>query len=473
MTQPSSDPARSLLGSPLKMQSAQAILLPDHSENLTESLHWRRASALLRRFEQTRKATEELCQPLQREDYVIQSMPDASPPKWHLGHTSWFFDRFVLAVFAQGYRPFHPLYDFIFNSYYVAVGNRVERSKRGLLSRPTVDETYRYRKWVDEQIVELLSGLANLEGSSLAPSQAVALLARIEVGIQHEQQHQELLLTDIKNAFWANPLKPAYRIRAARPAAPRTAQGSGALAMRFVEHEGGLVEIGHDGERFAFDNEKPRHKTFLEPYSIGSRLVTCGEYLEFMQAGGYDKPELWLSDGWKARNEEGWSAPLYWEKIGQSWWQFTLGGMRSVEEREPVAHVSFYEAAAYAAWKGARLPTEAEWENAACLTREVSGNLLESGEHHPVPVQPAEAKRGIAQLYGDVWEWTASPYQAYPGYAPFAGDLSEYNGKFMCNQMVLRGGSCATPGDHIRPTYRNFFTPSSRWQFSGFRIALR
>jgi ergothioneine biosynthesis protein EgtB len=380
------------------------------------------SAALLERYRAVRQATERLCEPLTIEDYGLQSMPECSPPKWHLAHTTWFFETFALAEFERGFRPHHPQFNFLFNSYYEAVGERWPRSARGLLSRPTVAEVREYRVAVDGQMAELLGG-------SVDPK----LAAIVELGLNHEQQHQELLLTDLKHAFGLNPLRPA--LLSGEPPASRQE------AQHWRDFATGIREIGWAGTGFAFDNESPRHRIFLESFQMASRPVTCGEYLAFIANGGYRRPEFWLSDGWGARAERGWQAPLYWEQDGDRWKVFTLHGLRPLDKEAPVCHVSYYEADAYARWAGARLPTEGEWETA-------------EGEQA-----------------GRVWEWTASPYVAYPGYRPAPGAVGEYNGKFMCNQFVLRGGSWATPAGHIRPTYRNFFPPEARWQFSGLRLA--
>jgi ergothioneine biosynthesis protein EgtB len=405
-------------------------------------------------YREVRRATEALCAPLEVEDYVLQSMPDASPAKWHLAHTAWFFETFVLAPHRPGYRPFHPQFAMLFNSYYNAVGPRWPRSQRGLLSRPTVAEVYRYRAHVDEQMAALF------EPASADLPRRVADV--IVLGLNHEQQHQELLLTDLKHALAANPLRPAYR-EAAPP-------GGKPPALEWQTFPAGVVWVGHDGDGFAFDNESPRHREFLEGFRLASRPVTNGEFLAFLADGGYERPELWLSDGWAARQAHGWAAPLYWERERGGWTALTLAGPRSIDPDEPVCHVSYYEADAFARWAGARLPTEAEWETAAA-TAPVAGHFAEAGHYHPAVAAAAEDRGPIYQLYGDVWQWTASPYVAYPGYAPPPGALGEYNGKFMCNQIVLRGASCATPRGHARRTYRNFFPPEARWQFTGVRLA--
>ncbi len=380
-------------------------------------------------------------------------MIDTSPVKWHLAHTSWFFETFVLAAHSPNYRPFQPEFRTLFNSYYNTVGPQPLRTERGLLTRPALADVQAYRRRVDAQMLSLLETAQEL---------AAALLDVIELGIHHEQQHQELILTDVKHLFSRNPLRPSYR-----PSAPSPAENSKPLTWH--AHAEGLQRVGHTGADFAFDNEKPNHRVFLHAFELTSRLVTNEEYLAFMDDQGYQRPELWLSDGWNAVQRYGWRAPLYWEQDAGCWQLFTLSGPRTWRGSEPVCHVSYYEADAFARWARARLPREAEWELAA-QQQTVRGNFCEAGFLHPVPVS-SESNGGPAQLFGDVWEWTQSPYLPYPGYAPPAGALGEYNGKFMCNQIVLRGGSCATPASHIRATYRNFFFPEARWQFSGIRLA--
>jgi ergothioneine biosynthesis protein EgtB len=408
---------------------------------------------LLARFQAVRKMTESLARPLSPEDCQIQSMPDASPVKWHLAHTTWFFETFILAPHANGYQAFHPSFAYLFNSYYNAVGDRLPRSRRGLITRPTLEEAYAYRAATDRAI----AGYLESAGETLPASVADV----IELGLNHEQQHQELILTDIKHALAQNPLRPAYSEGVGKPSRAKV----GRMGWSFVE--GGIKWLGHEGLGFAFDNEIPRHRVFCEPFELSSRAVTSGEFLAFMADGGYDRPELWLSDGWHVAKTQEWKSPLYWEKHDGEWWLNTLGGTRTVTDAEPVCHVSYYEADAFARWAGARLPTEAEWESAARDTQP-DGNFLECGHFHP---QAALDGAGIAQCFGDVWEWTGSPYTPYPGSRPTAGALGEYNAKFMCNQLVLRGGSCATPASHIRATYRNFFPPEARWQFTGIRLA--
>jgi ergothioneine biosynthesis protein EgtB len=406
-------------------------------------------------YREVRALTEALCSPLAIEDYGIQSMPDASPAKWHLAHTTWFFETFVLTDANPSYRPLHPQYCYLFNSYYNAIGPFWPRSQRGLLARPTVTEIYRYREHVDTALRELLV----LENHSLTPE----IQERIVLGLNHEQQHQELLLTDLKHAFAANPLNPVYR-EIATAAATSTEQ------CHWLRYDGGLGWIGHDNPGFAYDNERPRHQVYLAPFELASRLITCGEYQEFIRDGGYLRPELWLSDGWAVRCREDWQAPLYWELRENGWMSMTLGGLKPIPDMEPVCHISYYEADAFARWASARLPTEAEWETAANRCS-IKGTFLDPERLHPQPLHASLGHERLAQMFGEVWQWTSSPYIAYPGYRTSDGALGEYNGKFMCNQMVLRGGSCATPPSHIRRTYRNFFPPAARWQFTGIRLA--
>ncbi len=409
---------------------------------------------LLAAYRAVRRATHALCEPLVTEDYVVQSMPDVSPTKWHLAHTSWFFETFLLGPHRAGYRPFDERFAYLFNSYYVTVGDRHCRQNRGLLSRPTVDEVYAYRRHVDAEMEALLADLSRAEVEALSPL--------LDIGLNHEQQHQELMLTDIKHVFWVNPLRPAYR-----PAPP--ADDAPPAPMRWIKFDGGLREIGHDASpsAFAFDNESPRHRVYLEPYELGSRLVTNGEYKAFMADGGYDRADLWLSAGIATAKAEAWRAPLYWIEQDGRWLHHTLWGLRPVDDAEPVCHVSLYEADAFARWAGARLATEAEWE-VASESVAIEGNFVDAGRGHVAPAPPGP---GLRQMFGDVWEWTGSAYLGYPGYRPPPGALGEYNGKFMCNQFVLRGGSCATPRSHVRRTYRNFFPPDARWQFTGIRLA--
>ncbi len=381
-------------------------------------------SAMLADYASVRRRTEALAAPLSVEDQNLQSMPDASPTKWHLAHTTWFFEAVLLAKFDPAYVPFDPAFNYLFNSYYEGLGPRHPRPQRGLLSRPSVDEILEYRLHVDEAMAQLIEA----RGAQIAPL--------LTLGLHHEQQHQELILTDILHAFSCNPLLPAYT-----PAKPQAARAPHDAA--WIEHAGGVVEIGHDGNGFAFDNEGPRHKVLLHPFRIAARPVSNGDFLRFIADGGYRRPEFWLSDGWAMVQRDALNAPLYWLGDAAGWRQFSLHGPPALEEHAPASHLSFYEAAAYAAWAGARLPTEFEWEAMA------------------------------AKLHGqgEVWEWTRSSYDPYPGFRPFEGEAAEYNGKFMSGQIVLRGGSIATPAGHIRPSYRNFFPPSARWQFSGLRLA--
>lgn len=416
--------------------------------------------SLIDRYLMARRFTEQLCEPLSAEDCSIQSMPDVSPTRWHLAHTTWFFETLVLAE-TPDYELFDPHYGYLFNSYYNTFGAQFPRPQRGLLSRPGLVEVLGYRRYVDEQMERLL-----LEGGGRFTAQ---LAGTTEIGIHHEQQHQELILTDIKHVLSHNPLAPVYRPGSAR-------QSSSLPSPGWSDFGEGLRWIGHDGNGFAYDNESPRHRVYLEPFAVNSRLVTCGDYLEFMIDHGYARPELWLSDGWRTVCERDWKAPLYWVEQDVGWLQFTLSGLREVDPVEPVCHVSYFEADAFARWAGARLPTEAEWEVAA-EDQLIEGNfadtllvLAEGAGIHPSPSHEAGPAKP-AWMFGDVWEWTASPYVAYPGYKPSPGAIGEYNGKFMCNQFVLRGGSCATSSNHIRRTYRNFFAPDARWQFSGLRLA--
>jgi ergothioneine biosynthesis protein EgtB len=388
---------------------------------------------------------------------MVQSCADASPAKWHLAHTGWFFETFILSPHLSGYRPLDPNYRDLFNSYYNAIGQQPDKALRNTFSRPSLEEVQKYRRHVDEHMERLLQ--------SNPASEAVLQLT--ELGINHEQQHQELLVTDIKHAFWSNPLQPAYQTAAS------TQKPGAALPQKAQGHAEGLREVGADGGSFHFDNEAPRHKVFTPAFRFASRMATCGEYLAFMADRGYERPELWLSDGWKAVQSHRWVAPLYWEKEGKDWFLFTCSGRRKIEESEPVCHVSYYEADAFARWAGARLPTEFEWEIAGAPLP-VEGNFMESGRFHPAaasPPKPNAPADDPLQMFGDVWEWTASAYLPYPGFKPAPGALGEYNGKFMSGQMVLRGGSCATPASHIRASYRNFFPPETRWQFSGVRLA--
>lgn len=409
------------------------------------------AEELMRLFARTRQRTLSLAQPLSPEDCALQSMPDASPVKWHLAHTSWFFETFILEH-AAGYQVFDPAYRVLFNSYYVAVGDRHPRPERGLISRPDLSDILRYREHVDKGMMEAAS--AGLDASQLK---------LLELGINHEEQHQELILTDLKHLLWKNPLRPTYQATwPLTPVEPGPAQ--------WLAFPAGLHEIGHSGDSFAFDNESPRHREYSQGFEIRSHPVTHGDFIAFIEDGGYCRPELWLSAGWDCVSQNHWQAPMYWEQIDGDWHTFTLHGMAKVDPHTPICHVSYFEADAFARWANARLPTEVEWEVAAagCL---INGNFLESDAFHPLPRRGHSDDSQPSQIFGDVWEWTSSDYSAYPGFRPAPGAVGEYNGKFMCGQYVLRGGSCATPERHIRATYRNFFPPSARWQFSGLRLA--
>ncbi|HEY8925814.1 MAG TPA: ergothioneine biosynthesis protein EgtB [Polyangia bacterium] len=399
------------------------------------------------RYRAVRARTVALAAPLSAEDQMVQSMPDASPTKWHLAHTTWFFETFVLGPNGAGHHVPDPSYAFLFNSYYEGVGPRVERARRGQLSRPSLAEVHEYRRRVDEAVEAWLDDRGEHHAGATT----------LELGLHHEQQHQELLLSDAKHALGLQPSRPAYR--KASPGPEKTAV---IAAARFRSFGEGVVAIGHAGGAFAFDNEGPRHQAFLHAFELADRPVTCREYLAFMEEDGYGRPELWLSEGWQCLQREGWRAPLYWERRDGQWLTYTLGGLREVRPDEPVAHVSYFEADAFARWAGARLPTEEEWEHAA-TGAPVTGHFADSDRFHPEPA--------TIGMFGDVWQWTRSAYGAYPGYRPPAGVLGEYNGKFMSSQMVLRGGSCLTPGGHLRATYRNFFPPEARWQMSGIRLA--
>jgi ergothioneine biosynthesis protein EgtB len=430
-------------------------------------------------YQEIRQLTEALAAPLSPEDQTVQSMPDVSPTKWHRAHTTWFFETFLLEPFRPGYAPFHPDYRFLFNSYYEAVGPRHARPERGLLSRPSVTEVTAYRSAVDEVMTAFLSG-------GLPDDQA----RLVELGLHHEQQHQELLLMDIKHVLSLNPLQPTYVV----PGASREPADPAAASGRWISHPGGVVDVGHAGDGFCFDNETPRHPALLPPFAVRSHLVTCGEWLEFMDDGGYQRPELWMSDGWGTARTEGWKAPAYWSPDRDGWKVHTLGGSRPVDDSEPVVHVSWYEADAFARWAGHRLPSEAEWETVATERLALREQLARADGSTPEPaagldreqlsqgrgLHPASAGGGtsgdtavvdVEQWQGTVWQWTASSYEPYPGFRPASGAVGEYNGKFMVNQKVLRGGACVTPAGHTRATYRNFFYPASRWPFCGLRLA--
>ncbi len=404
------------------------------------------------RLGQTRRISLDIAEPLSAEEQVVQPSEDASPTKWHLAHTTWFFEEVVLKPFDPGYREYDPRFNYCFNSYYEALGPRHPRLQRGLLTRPTHAEVLGYRAHVDEALRRVTG-----DGAAALPQAAWDLL---ELGVNHEQQHQELMMTDCLVLFAGNPLQPAYR-----PAASEEPREP--LDVKWIAFDGGISEVGHEGGGFSFDNETPRHECLLRPFRLANRAVTNGEWLEFMNDGGYDTVALWLSDGWSTIQREGWRAPLYWERGDDGWSQMTLRGLLPIDPSRPVSHISFYEADAFSRWAGKRLPTEFEWEVASEGVA-MDGNFLGHGALQPCAVANSE---GLSQMFGDVWEWTASPYVGYPGFKPAAGAVGEYNGKFMCNQFVLKGGSCITPDGHVRRTYRNFFYPHQRWQFTGLRLA--
>jgi len=460
-------------------------------------------AALAVRFKATRQRTLALCGPLTPEDMMVQSCAEASPAKWHLAHTAWFFESFILREFLPGYRLFNEDFPWLFNSYYQSFAAFPEKRLRASFSRPDLEQVLRYREHVDQGMETLLERALDGQLDGIPAAEA---LKRIELGVNHEEQHQELLLTDILHAFFTNPLRPAYKVQASTSSAPvlplslakslefETWEGTneevtdpcsassiGTIpALRFHTFPGGLCEAGQHGPVFCFDNERPRHRVWLDPYRVANRLVTCSEFAAFMRDGGYRRPELWLSAGWDAVKANGWRAPLYWTETDGAWRIFTLRGELPLASLEnlPVSHVSYFEADAYASWAGHRLPTEFEWE-AAAETQAVAGNLLDSDRLLPAPApeilqsqDPTESLESPSQFFGDCWEWTSSAYLGYPGFKPLPGTLGEYNGKFMSGQMVLRGGSCVTPAAHIRASYRNFFPPETRWQFSGIRLAL-
>ncbi len=409
---------------------------------------------LFEEFSRVRRQSEQLCIPLSPEDMMVQSCAEASPVKWHLAHTTWFFETFLLREFLPGYREFNPDFRWLFNSYYNSVSDQPEKKLRASFSRPPVETIFDYRRHVQDGIQRLLA--------SNPPEEVTR---RVVLGLHHEQQHQELLAYDIKHALWTNPLRPAYSNEPAAFSAPPLSK------PEWIPYRGGVLDIGFAGDGFAFDNELPQHPEYLRPFELASRLVSCREYLDFIEDGGYQRSELWLSAGWDSVKAEGWKAPLYWRQQDDAWQVYTMYGELPLTElmQTPVCHVSYFEAEAFANWLGKRLPTEAEWEVAAQVLP-ITGNLLEDGMLHPIALGEGPAK-GPAQMFGDVWEWTASPYIGYPGFRAVPGALGEYNGKFMSNQMVLRGGSAVTPASHIRATYRNFFSPATRWQFSGIRLA--
>lgn len=408
---------------------------------------------ILDQFRRVRTFSNYLVEPLEIEDFVIQPMENASPMKWHLAHTSWFFETFVLGRFLPDFKSLHPQYAYFFNSYYLQTGVPFSRASRGMLSRPTVKDVFEYREYVNEQME------AFIENASDELWEQAAFV--VEIGNHHEQQHQELILTDLKYLFAQNPLLPVYRDQ-------ENEEVSSVPALNWVSFDEGIVEVGSAGNEFTYDNEHPRHRTLVQNFELADRLITVGEYLDFINAGGYEESKYWLDEGWSAVKREGWKAPLYWFKQNNEWTQFTLTGTKPLNLNEPVTHVSYFEADAFARWKGVRLPTEQEWEHAS-KGLEIEGNFVDEDHFHPTSLK--DNSTGLKQMFGDTWEWTMSSYSPYPNYKPLPGALGEYNGKFMANQYVLRGGSCATSKSHIRRTYRNFFHATARWQFSGIRLA--
>ena len=408
---------------------------------------------LIERFKAIRDFSHQLTEPLEIEDFVVQAMENTSPTKWHLAHVSWFYETFLLDKVYDNYESLHPQYAYIFNSYYLQTGEPHTRSKRGLLTRPTVREVFEFRDYVNKEVLNFLENATEEQLEEYGPV--------IEIGNNHEQQHQELMITDFKYMFAQNPLYPSYKDL-------ELPESKEVPPLNWVAFDDGIYHIGNKGDEFTYDNEHPQHREFLEAFELSDRLITNREYMEFMNDGGYERSELWLDDGWATVNEKNWDSPLYWNKRNGEWYYYTLSGLRKVDPNEPVTHISYYEADAFARWAGARLATEAEWEVAAGELP-YTGNFVEEGHFHPRPLQ--DSTSGLKQMYGDVWEWTKSAYDAYPGYEPLPGALGEYNGKFMCSQYVLRGGSCATSETHIRKTYRNFFYPDARWQFNGIRLA--
>lgn len=421
---------------------------PDFNERPAQDLDRER---LIQGFRLVRSTTEHLARNLSAEDQNLQSMEEASPVKWHRAHTSWFFETFLLCAHLADYRVYDKQFAYLFNSYYNGVGQQYPRARRGLISRPDVPTVERYRNHVDQSMVKLIDSCDRRDLPTIA--------SLILLGLNHEQQHQELLVTDLKHAFSFNPAHPTW--------VQSEDCGKSPIAQSWVDHEGGLEEFGHTGDTFCFDNETPGHKVFVNPFQLARRPVTCGEYLAFLDDDGYQRSELWLADGWAWIEQESIASPLYWWQEGSDWYHYTLGGALPINPAAPVCHLSFYEAWAYAQWANARLPSEAEWELAANRVA-ASGHFADRNRFHP---EVASGEGEFLQMFGDVWEWTSSSYAPYPGFKPAAGAIGEYNGKFMANQMVLRGGSCATPAGHIRPTYRNFFYPKDRWQFSGLRLA--
>lgn len=421
----------------------------------------------LKRLIEVRQTTAKLVTGLSSEDCALQSMPDASPLKWHLAHTTWFFEVFVLERYERNFAPFHPSFRVLFNSYYNGIGDKHPRPERGLVSRPSLEDVLAYRADVDARLHELAIR-PEMANTSLDPTADAELDATVELGIQHEQQHQELMLTDFKHLLSRNPMLPAYRV-----GWPLTTAST--VPLEWVRFDGGLGSIGASAGNFSFDNERPRHKVYLEPFELATRPITYGDCADFIEDGGYGRPELWLSLGWDWVRQHQVDRPLYWRRDANGWQTFSLRGLVPIAREVPAAHLSYFEADAMARWQNARLPTEAEWEHAAQMamagSTEIEGNFFDNGIFHPLSPSRVHQQGELAQLWGDVWEWTSSSYEAYPGFSAARGAVGEYNGKFMCNQYVLRGGSCATPRSHIRTSYRNFFPPEARWQFSGARIA--
>ncbi|WP_394752557.1 ergothioneine biosynthesis protein EgtB [Crenothrix sp.] len=403
--------------------------------------------ALIEFYQRVRKASEAICAPLYPDDYQTQSIAETSPPKWHLAHVTWFFETFLLKNFLPDYQAVNESYNYLFNSYYQTIGSMHARAERGVLSRPTVEQVYNYRAEIDKRMLDLLANSAENQWPEVA--------SRVILGLNHEQQHQELLFMDIKHNLWSNPLRPAYLQRPEQSIYVFS-------TLNWEDRQEGLVSIGSDADSFAFDNERSRHKVWLDAHRLSSRLITNAEYQNFIDDNAYQRPELWLADGWHHIQKNQWQSPLYWQKQENQWYEFTLYGLEALNPTAPVAHISYYEADAFAHWAGKRLPSEAELEG-KLLETPLQGHFSDNSVFHP--------QAGVGQYYGSLWEWTASPYTAYPRFKALPGSMGEYNGKFMCNQWVLRGGSCVTPLDHIRPTYRNFFYPHDRWQFAGIRLA--
>jgi ergothioneine biosynthesis protein EgtB len=418
-------------------------------------------SELVQYFKRVREVSEDICRPLQIEDYIVQPIEDVSPPKWHLGHTSWFYEAMFLEKYLANYKPYHPKYSFLFNSYYQTFGERWDRPNRGVLSRPTVKEVYEYRNAITDRMVELIE--------EIKEDQYTEFANLLVLSLNHEQQHQELLVTDIKYILAVNPLYPVYQPKNDNP------RISSPLKSEFIPFKAGVHQIGHNGHGFCYDNEQPVHSVFVNDFQLHNRLVANGEFLEFIEDGGYQDFRHWLSDGWDTVQRERWQTPLHWKQIDNEWYEITLSGLKKLDPATPVCHVSFYEAEAYASWQNKRLPSEAEWEVAARKEglENAEGNLWDNKNYHPIAFTKSKmnGKHKLFQMIGDVWEWTNSGYLPYPGYKQAEGALGEYNGKFMINQMVLRGGSCATSKGHARITYRNFFQPDKRWQFTGIRLA--